>query len=176
MERLTDTCWRNLDPWECCGQDHYCHRGCHDEGGCTNGCIVPNLYDRLAAYEDTGLTPEEIERIHSEYGRGMTLRTSNAERLRIIKDVPTEELRKCVEKWRGTHEADDPLTLDELREMDGEPVWVESPGYIKFWALVLAWGEAADAVYLIHSNGSATFALTVFDCGGKAYRRKPEEV
>ena len=61
MERLTDPCWKNLDPWECCGQDYYCNRGCHDKGGCTNGCIVPKLYARLAAYEDTGLTPEEIK-------------------------------------------------------------------------------------------------------------------
>ena len=61
MERLTDPCWKNLDPWECCGQDYYCKRGCHDKGGCTNGCIVPKLYARLAAYEDIGLTPEEIK-------------------------------------------------------------------------------------------------------------------
>lgn len=59
MERLTDPCWKNLDPWECCGQDYYCKRGCHDKGGCTNGCIVPKLYARLAAYEDTGLSPEK---------------------------------------------------------------------------------------------------------------------
>lgn len=52
MERLTDKYWRNFDPWECCGQDKYCQRGCHDPGGCTNGCIVPKLYCRLAAYED----------------------------------------------------------------------------------------------------------------------------
>ena len=52
MERLTEKCWRNLDPWECCGQDKYCQRGCHEEGGCTNGCIVPKLYSRLAKYED----------------------------------------------------------------------------------------------------------------------------
>lgn len=65
MKRLTDEHWRNLDPWECCGQDKYCNRGCHDEGGCINGCIVPKLYARLAAYEDRGLEPEEIaELIH----------------------------------------------------------------------------------------------------------------
>lgn len=52
MERLTVKEWRNLDPWECCGQDSYCKRGCHDEGGCTNGCIVPKLYVRLAQHED----------------------------------------------------------------------------------------------------------------------------
>ena len=57
MERLTNKAWRNFDPWECCGQDKYCQRGCHDPGGCTKGCIVPQLYARLGAYEDTGLEP-----------------------------------------------------------------------------------------------------------------------
>lgn len=60
MERLTNKAWRNFDPWECCGQDKYCQRGCHDTGGCTKGCIVPRLYARLGAYEDTGLTPQEV--------------------------------------------------------------------------------------------------------------------
>ena len=60
MERLTRKNWRNLDPWETCGQDNYCKRGCHEQGGCANGCIVPRIYARLAAYEDTGLEPEEI--------------------------------------------------------------------------------------------------------------------
>ena len=60
MERLTNKSWRNFDPWECCGQDKYCQRGCHDPGGCTKGCIVPRLYARLGAYEDTELTPQEV--------------------------------------------------------------------------------------------------------------------
>ena len=60
MERLTIKNWRNLDPWETCGQDNYCKRGCHEQGGCAKGCIVPRIYARLAAYEDTGLEPEEI--------------------------------------------------------------------------------------------------------------------
>ena len=60
MERLTNKAWRNFDPWECCGQDKYCQRGCHDPGGCTKGCIAPRLYARLGAYEDTGLTPQEV--------------------------------------------------------------------------------------------------------------------
>ena len=61
MERLTSKYWRNLDPWEMCGQDNYCKRGCHDQGGCTKGCIVPRIYGRLAVYEDTGLEPYEIK-------------------------------------------------------------------------------------------------------------------
>lgn len=57
MERLTSKAWQNFDPWECCGQDKCCQRGCHDPGGCTKGCIVPQLYARLGAYEDTKLEP-----------------------------------------------------------------------------------------------------------------------
>ena len=52
MERLTDRCWRNLDPWECCGQNFHCSRKLNDDGGCINGCIVPKLYKHLAEYED----------------------------------------------------------------------------------------------------------------------------
>ena len=62
MKRLTEEHWRNLDPWECCGQDRFCGRRSDELGGCKNGCIVPKLYARLAAYEDAGLTPEEIEK------------------------------------------------------------------------------------------------------------------
>ena len=61
MERLTRKNWRNLDPWETCGQDNYCNRGCHEQGGCANGCIVPRIYAHLAVYEDTGLELEEIK-------------------------------------------------------------------------------------------------------------------
>lgn len=67
MERLTNKAWRNFDPWECCGQDKYCQKGCHDPGGCTKGCIVPQLYARLGAYEDTGLTPQEVISMKGEW-------------------------------------------------------------------------------------------------------------
>lgn len=67
MERLTNKAWRNFDPWECCGQDKYCQRGCHDPGGCTKGCIVPQLSARLGAYEDTELTPEEVSSLVKDW-------------------------------------------------------------------------------------------------------------
>ena len=52
MERLTDRCWRNLGPWEWCGQNFQCSRKLNDDGGCINGCIVPKLYKHLAEYEE----------------------------------------------------------------------------------------------------------------------------
>ena len=40
-------------------------------------------------------------------------------------------------------EANKALTLDELRQMDGEPVWVQSPGVPEYgrWAIVEGVGE-----------------------------------
>ncbi len=52
---------------------------------------------RLAAYEDTGLEPEEITRILDAYGRRMTLRTENAQRLEIVKGIQTDRLRELVQ-------------------------------------------------------------------------------
>ena len=73
MDRLTNDAWRNFDPWECCGQDKCCQRGCHDPGGCTKGCVVPRLYARLGTYEDTGLTPEEIIQMQETHLGGMDM-------------------------------------------------------------------------------------------------------
>lgn len=53
--------------------------------------------NRLAAYEETGLEPEEIERVLDSYGRGMTLRTENAQRLEIIKEIPIDRLRELAQ-------------------------------------------------------------------------------
>lgn len=52
IKRLTEKSYKNLDPWECCGQDKHCTRGCHEKGGCANGCVVPKLYRKLAEFED----------------------------------------------------------------------------------------------------------------------------
>lgn len=65
MDRLTEQ-YASMSPWEMCGQDKYCARGCHDEGGCTKGCPVPRLYNRLRKYEDTNRTPEQIEALETE--------------------------------------------------------------------------------------------------------------
>ena len=56
--------------------------------------------DRLAAYEETGLEPEETERILDSYGRGMTLRTENAQRLEIIKEIPIDRLYELAQAYR----------------------------------------------------------------------------
>ena len=58
--------------------------------------------DLLLRYREIG-TPEEIEAIIDRYGRGMTLRSSVAERLDLIKDIPDERLKEIAaeERKRG---------------------------------------------------------------------------
>lgn len=70
----------------------------------------------------------------------------------------------------------DPLTLDELREMDGEPVWIEWGGHPQAgWALVRVWSKASNTVYLTYHNGNTDLIHFVLNDGGEIYRRKPEE-
>ena len=63
------------------------------------------------------------------------------------------------------------LTLAELRQMDGEPVWVQSPGVPEYgrWAIVEGVGENC---LFLHDD------FTCHDYGKTwlAYRQKPEEV
>ena len=63
------------------------------------------------------------------------------------------------------------LTLEELRKMDGEPVWVQSPGVPEYgrWAIVEGVGENC---LFLHDD------FTCHDYGNTwlAYRRKHEEV
>lgn len=101
LERLTynftvggQPCWQvhgtgNLTCGEVCKNQ--------EESGCEK-CPICEAIDRLAAYEDTGLTPEEIIGLCA-----MDKRARMAELLR------QEENR--------------PLTMEEMREMGREPYW-----------------------------------------------------
>ena len=69
-----------------------------------------------------------------------------------------------------------PLTLEELREMDGEPVWVvELNGYPPHWGLVY-WCRKSkrNIVYVTTNNGASICAEAFLTAGGKIYRRRPE--
>ena len=54
MERLTKDDLNKVcyDPWEICGMDKHCTKGCHEEGGCTGGCHILKMVRKLADYED----------------------------------------------------------------------------------------------------------------------------
>ena len=74
-----------------------------------------------------------------------------------------------------TPPANPPLTPDQLREMDGEPVWIEWGGHPQAgWALVRVWSKANDVIYLTYHNGNMELLGYVLADGVKIYRRKAE--
>ena len=78
--------------------------------------------------------------------------------------------RREIESKLKVVESNEPLTLGELRKMDGEPVWVQSPGIPEYgrWAIVEGAGENC---LFLHDD------FTCHDYGKSwlAYRQKPEE-
>ena len=63
----------------------------------------------------------------------------------------------------------EPLTLEQLRDMDGEPVWGTPLG---FWALVIA--KPGERVKLICNDGEIVYADKEIELVGPVYRRPPE--
>ena len=66
---------------------------------------------------------------------------------------------------------DGPLSLEQLRVMDGEPVYLDF-GSGGEWALVRV---QQGKVFITHKNAICTPANILLECGGKACRRRPEE-
>ena len=67
----------------------------------------------------------------------------------------------------------EPLTLDELREMDGEPVWVEE---VEHWALIdiEKSGQWDGVPFAIWAENGTKFTYNVESRGLHCYRRPPE--
>ena len=66
MERLTYDCYfGDIHWWHVKGAGNLgCRQVCEEqeENGC-KGCPIALAFDRLAAYEDTGLAPEEVQQM-----------------------------------------------------------------------------------------------------------------
>ena len=58
MSRLTnsDLISTSYSPWELCGLDEDCLGSCQD-------CHIAKMYRKLAAYEDIGFSPEELQEL-----------------------------------------------------------------------------------------------------------------
>ncbi len=223
MERLTSREPRISGmPGVCC--THFEGGDCQAiQGHCADGCAWEEAaWERLAAYEDTGLEPEEVaerlrtckelvqifERADLYNGIGPIehiCELSQAEkdgRLVMLPDAKYTDAdgEKALQKamWvcgntnnpvtrytadaiaeklcREARDENPPLTLEELREMDGEPVWIEWGGHPQAgWALVRVWSKASNVVYLTYHNGNTDLLGFVLNDGGKIYRRRPEE-
>lgn len=119
---------------------------------------VREILHRLAAYEDTGLEPEEVTAIkHAFMGREIAKITE-------FDGIPIQRLQELAQA-----EKDGRLVV--LREMDGEPVYLYFGGGGE-WALVRL---RQDEVYFSHKNGISAPSKIAFECGVKVYRHKPEE-
>ena len=186
------------------------------QGHCADGCAwEETAWERLAAYEDTGLEPEEVTQIKlAIMGKSLAeikefegvsidrmielTQAEKDERLVVLPDAKYTDAdgEKALQKamWtcgntnnpvtrytadaiaeklcREARDKNPPLTLEELREMDGEPVWIipmRGSGGFCTWMLV-------DAEYELCREAHGEMA--VFENCGKtwlAYRRKPEE-
>lgn len=162
MERLTDKAWRNFDPWECCGQDKYCQRGCHDPGGCTKGCIVPQLYARLGAYEDTGLEP------------AMCANYKTFEDEAISKSVPFKRIVALMEADRAGRLAVLPCK-DWLEVVFGDQVlfWGIDKDYVEQPIREISLDDADRIGWY---DGYKTVFLKGTDENGEAWEFYPEEI
>lgn len=216
MERLTSREPRISGmPGVCC--THFEGGDCQAiQGHCADGCAWEEAaWERLAAYEDTGLEPEEVaerlrtckelvqifERADLYNGIGPIehiCELSQAEkdgRLVMLPDAKYTDAdgEKALQKamWvcgntnnpvtrytadaiaeklcREARDENPPLTLEELREMDGEPVCIAPvDGGPYTWMLV-------DTKYEVCREAHG--GLAVFENLGKtwvAYRHKPE--
>lgn len=129
--------------------------------------------DRLAAYEDIGMMPGQIAAMKNVFmGKELA-------RITAIDGVSLARICELVQAEKegriAINPLDTPLTLEDLREMDGEPVWVERPGYGKRWALVQVWAKSTNIIYFAYNNGSRSQVPFELDFGTRAYHRKPEE-
>lgn len=76
-------------------------------------------------------------------------------------------------------EAETPLTLDDLRKMDGEPVWIvftpDPDGEsLAMWALISV-DKENDEIFLLNSIGGSSAYEEAWADIKAIYRRKPEE-
>ena len=86
---------------------------------------------------------------------------------------PIEYAIEIVEKMPTLTPPNEPLTLEQLREMDGEPVWVED---VKHWALIdIEKGGQWDGVpFAIWAENGVKFTYNVESRNLHCYRRPPE--
>lgn len=166
MERLTE---HHVN--KTLGAYMVCSGACIKEDfDCTLCENLNKIVNTLAAYEDTGLEPEDIDALQKRE-RGLAEMLVNVSCGCVVPYTRLAELAQDEKDGRLVAlPPNDPLTLEELREMDGEPVWG-------------AFSEVSGRYMIIQWHNSEFFKT--FECGfllleeyGKtwmAYRRKPEE-
>lgn len=161
----------------------------NEEYGCwTYRCPSGDAAKHLAAYEDTGMTPGEIAELKAERDAAVAdiyhmggcpnckHNIGRCENTGLpICDIYREYPNGVCFEWRGPQaERNDPLTLEELRVLDGQPVYVTQPGHESCWALVYgSW--TAKNVNLTFFQGESQLVELLLHRGAKIYRYPPKE-
>lgn len=83
--------------------------------------------------------------------------------------IPADVVIEDIRSMPTITPQNEPLTIERLREMDGEPVWVTPLG---FWALVIA--KPGERVRLMSNDGETVWADKEIELVGPVYRRPPE--
>ena len=92
-------------------------------------------------------------------------------------DMAVKALEYVTDKDVGKN---DPLTLDELRKMDGEPVWWWNKS-AKPVCTICVWDRFMDEPMFANYDWQSEYTLQLSKykwlkkCGYKPYRQKPEE-
>ena len=132
------------------------------------------LVERLNAYSAQyqnhgGITAEAADRIEQLRAELTNERIDNTNLIGELATVTAER-----DRYKAEHENPQPLTLEELRRMDGQPVWVTfADNYVPvthtqippLWMIVSAEDEELQA-----KNEYVCFS----DIGWIAYRSKPK--
>lgn len=167
MERLT----KRFDGWV---MREGCHGPCRtcNEAKCAD--IFP-MIDRLADYEDTELTPEEV----AEYQHLCeTYVEAGLDSKFVQVCINATKRGVTIEQIMKLGSSNDPLTLEELQGMGGEPVWCLE---MRCWGIIKleTMGKWAGMPFLIgtlHDRGVAVdFEYDVVKRELTLYRYKPEE-
>ena len=120
MERLTEKHYL--------AEDHYmkCSEDCNVDMDCVDCPAFDKLIERLAAYEDTGLTPEEIKAPFTEDTMiNLAAQALGVEPSRLRELAEADKDGRCVvlpckvgdTVWRIVRDGEPHITRDEVRDM-----------------------------------------------------------
>ena len=91
-----------------------------------------------------------------------------------------EALDMAISALRAKQQPNAPLTMDELRQMDGEPVWWWNKS-AKPVCTICVWDRFMDEPMFANYDWQSEYTLQLSKykwlkkCGYKPYRKKPEE-
>ena len=121
---------------------------------------VCKLSSRTAYKGETGMNKKRALRLAREWAQGHAC---------SIRDGEAKEYHAMFASMLEESMPNEPLTIEQLREMDGEPVWVETKAGLKFWGIVTKiCVSSGDGRYLLITEDTEYGQTWV------AYRHPPE--